>query len=163
MHVDPLAFVLRFSEAALAAAPTLLLGFLTAGALRAMVGPDALRRLFGAGRRSGPVRAWCLGTVLPVCSLGVLPVLRELRRAGVPRATLLSFALAAPMLNPFSLLYGSTLIQPWVLAVFVLASSVVAIGAGSIAGSRRAGEAFPDSKTWSDCPARESDAWPGQG
>ena len=144
MHVDPLAFVLRSAEAILAAAPMLLLGFLTAGILRAMVAPATLRRLLGGEKPSGPLRAWCLGTLLPICSLGVLPVLRELRRAGVPRKTLLTFAFAAPILNPFSLLYGLTLLQPWILAVFVTLSMLVTIGAGLFAGSARPEEADAD-------------------
>jgi uncharacterized membrane protein YraQ (UPF0718 family) len=129
------AFVLRSAQAAIAAAPYLLLGLLVAGYLRTMVGPEGVRRLFGSGRRGGPVRAWGLATILPVCSLGVLPIVRELRRARVPRGSVLTFALAAPVLNPFSMIYGLTLLQPWIVAVFVGASFVVAVGAGLIAGS----------------------------
>ena len=66
---------------------------------------SATRRLFGRGVR-GAVRGWAIGMVLPVCSLGVIPVARELRRGGVPGGTVLAFVLTAPLLNPISFLYG---------------------------------------------------------
>lgn len=128
------AVVLRVGQAAIAAAPYLLLGVLVAGSLRSMAGPKAVRRLFNPGRRGGLLRAWGLATLLPVCSIGVLPVARELRRAGVSRRAVLTFALAAPVLNPFSLIYALTLLQPWVLAVFVASTLAVSVGAGMLIG-----------------------------
>src|SRR5258708_4153009 len=93
----------RALQCLLEAAPTLLCGLVTAGLMRGIVGPEALRRWFTDDTRFGPARACLLGLLLPVCSLGVLPVAWELRRAGVPRVIVLTFLLSAPLTNPFAL------------------------------------------------------------
>lgn len=125
-----LAFELRFLQALLYAAPTILFGLLTAGALRRVAGPEGVRRLFGGDSWQALPRAWLLGMLLPICSLGVLPVARELRRCGVPIGTVLAFALAAPLINPLSFLYGLTLPDAHTIFAFVLASLLVSIAAG---------------------------------
>lgn len=73
-----------------------------------------------------------MGTLLPVCSLGVIPIAREMRRAGVPSGTILAFVLAAPHINPLSLLYGLTLSEPVVIVCFAAASLVIALSAGAV-------------------------------
>ncbi|REJ83652.1 MAG: hypothetical protein DWQ29_12420 [Planctomycetota bacterium] len=124
--------VLRMTEAMVAAAPFLLAGLFVAGALRGMVGPERIRRLLGVGEWSGPLRAWGLGVLLPICSLGALPVARELRRAGVPSGTVLSFVLVAPVLNPVSVIYGLSHIVPATLLYFAAGTFAVSVGIGVI-------------------------------
>ena len=124
--------VLRMTEAMVAAAPFLLAGLFVAGALRGMVGPERIRRLLGVGHWSGPLRAWGLGVLLPICSLGALPVARELRRSGVPSGTVLSFVLVAPVLNPVSVIYGLSHIVPATLLYFAAGTFVVSVGIGVI-------------------------------
>jgi uncharacterized membrane protein YraQ (UPF0718 family) len=123
-------FVLRTAQAFVEASPTLLCGLLVAGIMRRMVGPAATRRLFGGLGWKGLIRAWGLGMVLPVCSLGVIPVARELRRAGVSGGTILAFVLVAPLLNPLSFLYGLTLAEPFIICCFVAGSLLLALTAG---------------------------------
>src|SRR5262249_25434496 len=118
-------FVLRAAQAVVEASPTLLSGVLIAGVVRRMVGPDANRKLFGGAGARGLLRSWALGVLLPVCSLGVIPVLRELRRSGVSGGNVLAFALAAPLLNPISFLYGLTLAEPRAVFAYVGASLVL--------------------------------------
>ncbi len=110
-------FVVRLAQVVIEAAPTLVIGVFTAGIFRRMVGPAGTRRLFGTGIR-GLLTGWLAGKLLPICSLGVIPVARELRRSGVPGGTVLAFVLAAPLLNPLSLLYGITLAKPVVILSF---------------------------------------------
>jgi uncharacterized membrane protein YraQ (UPF0718 family) len=100
------AILLRTVQTALAAAPTLLCGLMIAGMVRGMIGPAAVRRLLSRDARIGPVRAWVIGLLLPVCSLGVLPIAWELRRARLRRGTVLTFLLTAPLADPFSLTYA---------------------------------------------------------
>ncbi|MFO0865657.1 MAG: permease [Gemmataceae bacterium] len=127
-----LGVVLRIGQTLLEAAPTILFGFLTAAFLRVMVPPASIRNLFGGDGWSSLPRAWGIGMLLPVCSFGVIPVAQELRRAGVRPGTILAFALAAPLLNPISLLYGLTLPEPLILFSFVTASLMVSVLAGAI-------------------------------
>ncbi|MCG8585728.1 MAG: permease [Pirellulales bacterium] len=124
--------VLRAVQAMVAAAPFLVGGLVVAGILRGIVGADRMRTILGVGHWSGPLRAWALGMLLPICSLGVLPVARELRRAGVPSGTVLSFVLVAPMLNPVSIIYGLSHILPSLLLFFAAGTFFVSVGIGLI-------------------------------
>ncbi|MCS6865333.1 MAG: permease [Gemmataceae bacterium] len=117
----------RTGQALIEATPTLLCGFLVAGILRRMVGAAGVRRAFGTGGWRGVVRGWAFGMLLPVCSLGVIPVARELRRCGVADGTVLAFVLAAPLLNPISFLYGLTLSEPIVILTFAATSLILAL------------------------------------
>lgn len=122
-------FLLRLGQVCLEAALTLAVGLFVAGTLRRMVGPAGTRHLFGRGFK-GLLRGWLAGMLLPVCSLGVIPVAREMRRVGVPDGIVLSFALAAPLLNPISFLYGLTLAEPVVILTFAGLSLAVCTAAG---------------------------------
>ncbi len=120
----------RVTQAVIEAAPTLVCGLVVAGVLRRMVGAEGMRRLFGRGGWRSLIRAWGVGMLLPVCSLGVIPVARELRRGGVSGGTVVAFALTAPLINPLSLLYGLTLAEPRIIVCFAAASLVVSLAAG---------------------------------
>lgn len=124
--------VLRFVEAIVAAAPFLLVGVFVAGVLRGMLGTQRIREIFGADHWSGPIRAWFIGILLPVCALGALPVARELRRAGVPSGTVLSFVLVAPVLNPISIAYGLSHIAMYTLVYFAVGTLIVSLAIGFV-------------------------------
>jgi uncharacterized membrane protein YraQ (UPF0718 family) len=126
-----LSVLARTGQIALEASTTLLVGLLVAGVMRRMLGAEGTRRLFGGAGWKGLIRAWAVGTLLPVCALGVIPIAREMRRAGVRSGTILAFVLAAPHINPLSLLYGLTLSEPLVIVCFALGSLAVALAAGA--------------------------------
>ncbi|MEY3173059.1 MAG: hypothetical protein RLZZ436_972 [Planctomycetota bacterium] len=125
-------FAFRFLISLVEAAPFLLAGLITAAVLRRFFGVAGTRRLFGEGTRWGLLRAWLIGMLLPVCSLGVIPVIRELRRAGVRGGTILAFAVSGPLFNPLSLLYGLTLSEPVAIISFALSSLVIVTAAGVV-------------------------------
>jgi uncharacterized membrane protein YraQ (UPF0718 family) len=122
--------LLRTGQTAIESSSTLVVGFFVAAVMRRMLGAEGTRKLFGGESLKGLFRAWVIGSLLPVCSLGLLPVARELRRAGVPSATIISFVLAAPQLNPLSFLYGLTLSEPVIIISFVVATMLLAITGG---------------------------------
>ncbi len=122
----------RIGQSAVEASVTLFVGLLVAAILRRMLGAAGVRRMFGGDGWSGLLRAWALGTLLPVCSLGVLPVAAEMRRCGLRTSTILAFLLSAPHLNPLSLLYGLTLSAPSVIITFALASLTLAVLGGAM-------------------------------
>src|SRR5580704_17472457 len=124
--------VVRTGQIAAESSTTLLCGLLVAGVMRRMLGAGGTRRLFGGAGWKGLLRAWGIGTLLPVCSLGVIPIAREMRRAGVRSGTILAFVLAAPHINLLSLLYGLTLSEPIVGICFALGSLVIALSAGAL-------------------------------
>ncbi|WP_240928186.1 permease [Thalassoroseus pseudoceratinae] len=116
---------LRFGQALLQAAPTIVVGLFVAGILRRLLGYENTRRLFGGNSWRSLPQAWAVGMLLPVCSLGVIPIIREMRRVGLSGGTILAFALSAPLFNPLSLLYGLTLSEPLVIFAFAACSLVV--------------------------------------
>ncbi len=132
LHTTVWSAILRMTQAIVAAASFLVAGVFAAGALRGMVGAQRMRSLLGVGHWSGPLRAWALGVLLPVCSLGAIPMARELRRAGVPSGTVLSFVLVAPVLNPVSVIYGLSHIEPVMLLYFAAGTFLVSVGTGAI-------------------------------
>ncbi|VTS08870.1 permease [Tuwongella immobilis] len=121
---------LRTTQVAVEASMTLLCGLIIAGVMRRMLGVEGIRNLFGANGSNGLFRAWAVGLVLPVCSVGVIPIAYEMRRAGVRSGTILAYVLAAPHVNPLSLLYGLTLSEPQVIICYAIASLLLALGAG---------------------------------
>lgn len=125
-------FAVRFVSSLVQASPFILCGFAIAAILRRFFGYEATRRLFGEGTRSALFRAWAIGMLLPVCSLGVIPVIRELRRAGIRGGTILAFAMSGPLFNPLSLLYGLTLSEPIAILSFAGCSLVIVTVIGII-------------------------------
>ena len=117
--------LLRLIQATLEGAPTLLIGVLLAGVFRHMLNAEGTRRIFGNGTWRSIPQSWALGMLLPVCSLGVIPIAYEMRRAGVSTGAILAFALTAPLFNPLSLLYGLTLSTPVIVIAFATASLVL--------------------------------------
>jgi uncharacterized protein len=124
--------VLRVSQAVVQAAPTILVGLFVAGVFRRLLGHEGTRRLFGAGTRRELPQAWLVGMLLPVCSLGVIPIAREMRRAKISGGAILAFAMTAPLFNPLSTLYGLTLSAPFVILSFALCTMVVVTAVGAI-------------------------------
>ncbi|MCH2131251.1 MAG: permease [Pirellulaceae bacterium] len=117
--------LLRFGEAVLVGAPTLLVGLFVAGVFSKLVGPELTFKIFGGRSWRSLPQAWFWGMMLPVCSIGVIPVAYELRRAGLRGGAILAFALTAPLFNPLSMLYGLTLSTPIVIMSFALGSLLV--------------------------------------
>lgn len=111
-------FAVRFLQALAQAAPWILIGFVVAAVLRRFFGPRRTFEMFGSNKASGLLRSWGIGMLLPVCSLGAIPVVRELRRSGLSGGTILAFAISAPLFNPLSLLYGLTLSEPTSIIAF---------------------------------------------
>lgn len=103
----------------------IVIGCFIAAIFRRMLGAQKVRRIFADGTRWGLVTGWLIGMLLPVCSLGVIPVVRELHRSGVKRGTIVSFGLTAPLFNPMSVLYGLTLSDPIAITSFSLCALVI--------------------------------------
>jgi uncharacterized protein len=117
--------VVRAIQGMASAAPTLITGLFVAAILRYYLRVEGTVRLFGGCGVRSLVQSWLVGMLLPVCSIGVIPILRELRRAGMRPGAITAFAIAAPLFNPLSLLYGLTLSRPYVIVGFAIGSLAV--------------------------------------
>ncbi|MEE3075111.1 MAG: permease, partial [Planctomycetota bacterium] len=122
----------RLIEVAFQAAPTILVGLVVSGVIRYLIGYEQMRRWFGGNLFMSLVKGWIIGMLLPVCSLGVLPVIREFQKAGIRGGTTLAFGLTAPLFNPISVLYGLTLSDPFTLFVFCMGSLTVVTALGIV-------------------------------
>jgi uncharacterized protein len=122
----------RALQAGIEAAPTLLCGLFIAAVFSHMLGQRRTAKLFGEGTNQALLRAWIMGMLLPVCSLGVFPIIREMRRSGISGGTILAFALSGPLFNPLTFLYGLTLSEPMVIICFSFASLAVVTVAGLV-------------------------------
>jgi uncharacterized protein len=123
---------LRIVQSALQAAPFILTGFCVTGLLHRLMGQAHTRRLFGSNSLSSLIQSWLIGMLLPGCSLGVIPIVRQLRRSGIAVGTIFAFALSSPLFDPLSLLYGLTLSKPLTILAFAAFSLVVVTVSGSI-------------------------------
>ena len=123
---------IRICEGLASAAPTLLVGLLIAAILRYYFGNTGIKRFFGGDSLRSMPQSWAIGMLLPVCSLGVIPILVEMRRAKVKPGAMSAFALSAPLFNPLSLLYGVTLSRPFVVLMFAFGSLIVVTIVGAV-------------------------------
>lgn len=124
--------LLRVLQVVIQATPTILVGLLVAAVFRRLLGHEGTRRLFGCGTRRELPQAWLMGMLLPVCSLGVIPIIREMRRAGIAGGPILAFAMTAPLFNPLSMLYGLTLSAPSVILGLAFCTMIVVTVVGLI-------------------------------
>lgn len=117
--------LLRAAQVLSQAAPTLMIGLLVAAVFHRILGNAGTQRLFAVGNWRTLPQAWLLGMLLPVCSLGAIPIMLQLRRSGLPAGTILAFGLSAPLFNPISLLYGLTVAKPLAVITFSLCSLAI--------------------------------------
>lgn len=136
--------LIRAIAGILAAAPTLIAGLVIAAILRYYLRAEGTRRLFGGESMRSLPQSWLVGMLLPVCSIGVIPIIREMRRQGIRPGAITAFALSAPLFNPLSLLYGLTLSRPLVIVGFAVGSLIVVSILGGVWDRFARREVSPD-------------------
>lgn len=124
-------FVVVVLNCLAAALPALLGGVVVAGAVRAWVGPVALKSALDGG--AGPVKAFVLGFLLPLDALSMLPLAAEGRRAGVRTASLVAFLMAGGV-SPFTVAAGLHSMAAWQVGVLVAGYVVCAALVVRLAG-----------------------------
>ncbi len=127
--------LLRASQVFIDASIWIAFGCFIAAIFRNMLGAEKTRSLFGDDSRMGLLIGWGIGMLLPVCSLGVIPVVRELHRSGVKSGTIIAFGLTAPLFNPLSILYGLSMSDPITVIIFSAAAMLIVTGLGAIWGN----------------------------
>jgi uncharacterized protein len=124
--------VLRVCQASLQGAPFIFTGLCVMALLHRLMGHANTKRLFGSNSLASQLQSWCIGMVLPGCSLGVIPIVKQLRSSGISVGTIFAFALASPLFDPLSLLYGLTLSKPLTIVAFAACSLAVLTISGSL-------------------------------
>ncbi len=95
--------------------PYILFGFLIAGILHVTISESLFRRVFGREGVKPLLRAIGLGSLIPICSCGVVPIGVGAYKSGAGTGTVLAFMTAAPALSPASVLLSIKLLG-WELA-----------------------------------------------
>jgi HflK protein len=113
-------------------APYLLLGFLLAGLLRAVVPEDKVYRQLGENRLKSVVLASLYGVPLPLCSCSVLPVASALRRSGASKGATTSFLISTPETGLDSISITYALLDPIMTVIRPVAAFVTALVTGSL-------------------------------
>ena len=126
--------LLRGMQVLIDASVWIAFGCCIAAIFRNMLGAENTRSLFGDNSRYGLFVGWGIGMLLPVCSLGVIPVLQELRRSGVKSKTIIAFGLTAPLFNPLSILYGLSMSDPIAVIIFSAAAMMIVTALGTMWG-----------------------------
>ncbi len=126
-------FALRTVETAVQASPYLLLGMVLAAGMDAFIDRARLRSLFRGPAPLAAARAWLFALVMPVCSLGVLPVGEQMLRAGVRPAAVVALLVSAPVCHPWSVIYGLSVSSPAAWLLIAAASLTVASCVGWVA------------------------------
>ncbi|WP_168442346.1 permease [Pontiella desulfatans] len=94
----------------ISAAPYVVLGFIIAGVLHQWVPRDLLRRHLG-GRGGLPLlKGVGIGSFLPICSCGTIPLGIGLYRCGAGIGTILAFMTSSPILSPVVVLVSFKLL-----------------------------------------------------
>lgn len=123
-------FLLETWDILLDASPYILLGLLVAGLLKTFLRDELVRRHLGQGKVASVFKAALLGVPLPLCSCGVLPVARELRKQGATKGATTAFLISTPESGVDSISVTWALMDPIMTIARPLAAMVTAVVAG---------------------------------
>ena len=135
---------------ALAAAPWLLLGFLAAGVIQAVIPRGFLERWLGGNGPGAITRAAVTGVPLPLCSCGAIPTAFGLHRAGAGRGPTTAFLVSTPGVGMDSVAITYAVFGPFMVVARVLGAFVTAVATGllvAVAGARPSPSASAASRT----------------
>ncbi|SFH99923.1 hypothetical protein SAMN05192551_10563 [Tindallia magadiensis] len=108
----------------------LVLSFLIAGMLHHFMSPAKLHQMLGNTKISSIVRATVSGMFLPICSCGVIPLGMSLYYSGAYVGPTIAFNIAAPIINPASLILAFGLLGPEIAVIYLIAGFTVPIIVG---------------------------------
>lgn len=106
-------------------APYVLLGYFIAAVIREFLPRDFLARWLGSQGLAPLFKAIGVGSILPICSCGVVPLGVGLVRCGAAKGTVLSFMASAPAISPVSIILGFSLLGGKFMMIYI---SIVLIG-----------------------------------
>ncbi len=119
----------------LESAPYVLLGFIIAGIMRYWVPQNVLQKHLG-GRSSGSLfKSVGIGSILPLCSCGTIPLGIGLYRSGASVGNMLAFMTSTPILSPVLIALALSMLGVN-LTVTLVASTILGALAMGFTGNR---------------------------
>lgn len=92
-----------FLSIVLESLPFVILGVLISSLIQKLVSKERLLRLLPRNGALAVVVSSMLGFFMPVCDCGTIPIARSLIAKGVPHSVAMTFTLAAPVVNPLTM------------------------------------------------------------
>jgi uncharacterized membrane protein YraQ (UPF0718 family) len=123
-----------FLSLALATAPALLLGYVTAGLLAVFVPHATLGWLRRGGSLHQALRGLVYGIPLPICSCGVVPIYRGLVLKGAPATAAMAFLIATPEIGVDSFFVSWPLLGAELTLIRLACAALVALSVGWFVG-----------------------------
>ncbi len=113
-------FITTLAGLAFETLPFLLIGTALSSAIHVFVPASFFKRVLPRNRFAAILVAGAVGAVIPVCECAIVPLARRLRDKGVSESAVLAFMLAAPIVNPMTLVstvvaFGGTGHPVWAL------------------------------------------------
>ncbi|MDT2826957.1 MAG: permease [Enterococcus viikkiensis] len=122
-----------FLSIVIEAIPFVLLGCIISGALQVFLTPERVQKILPKNKLLAILVGSCLGFFFPSCECGIVPIITQFIKKGVPEHTAFAFMVTAPIINPIVLF--STFIafgNSWKFAFLrALGSFIVALIIGS--------------------------------
>ncbi len=113
-------------------APYVLLGFVIAALLKAVMPDDVVVRHLGRNGGWSVLKAALLGIPLPLCSCGVIPAAMGLRKQGASRGATVAFLVSTPETGVDSIAITWALLDPLMTVFRPIAAFVSAMLAGAL-------------------------------
>lgn len=124
----------RLSDLVVESAPYLLIGVIGAALIEAFL-PVSVSRLIARGSRlRQALTGVAVGTPMPVCSCGVLPIYRSLIHKGVGASAALALLISAPEIGVDSFLLSWRMLGPETTLARVGAAGLLALAIGLVVG-----------------------------
>ena len=139
-------YVQSLLDLVLQMAPYLVLGFVLAGVTKVIFPKNWIQKHLGKGSWNDSLKATLFGVPLPICSCGIIPLAKELRKSGASNSGVASFLASTPQTGVDSIIATGGLMG-WPFAIIRVA---VAFISGILSGLAIA----PFEKRKKELPAR---------
>jgi uncharacterized membrane protein YraQ (UPF0718 family)/copper chaperone CopZ len=118
-----------------AMAPWLLFGFAMSGLLHSFLPGGWIQRHLAQDGPAGVIKAALVGTPLPICSCGVIPVAKWIRKEGASRGSTMSFLVSTPETGVDSILATLALMGPLFAGIRPLVAMISGVTVGLLVGT----------------------------
>jgi uncharacterized protein len=100
-------FIVTFTSILLEALPFLLIGCIVSAVLEVYIPESVIARFIPRNKLLGVLVTSLLGIIFPVCECATVPIVRRLRKKGMPLYIAITFMVAVPIINPTVILSTS--------------------------------------------------------
>lgn len=146
-------FNTRFLGILIETTPFILLGAFVSALIQFFIPSDTLMRILPKNRVLACIMASTIGLFFPVCDCGTVPVARGFLKKGVSLSAVITFILAAPIVNPIAIM--STIYafpdNKEIVVYRLVIGIAIAVIVGLVVGRKEPKDIFTDNLIGCDC------------